>query len=133
MNQVASLLALEYVLTHTANSPRDHRFNSILTDICICVSVKLESMRATALQIIDCLRERSYAVGELADTISENQSWTSEVVKNLEDDNFIDRVDGVRLATPYEAMLLADLLGRYALENVLTGIKKRSWVRFSMG
>ena len=81
-------------------------------------------MRATALQIIDCLRDRSYAVGELADTIDKSQSWTSEVVSDLENDNLIDRTDGVRLATTCEATLLADLLERYALENVLTGTKE---------
>ena len=81
-------------------------------------------MRATALQIIDCLRDRSYAVGELATAIGKSQGWTSEVVSDLENDNFIDRADGVRLATTYEATLLADLIERYALEKVLTGTKE---------
>nr|WP_267164228.1 ArsR family transcriptional regulator [Halovenus salina] len=81
-------------------------------------------MRATALQIIDCLRDRSYLVGELAEAIGKSQSWTSEVVNDLEEDNLIDRTDGVGLATTYEATLLADLLEQYALEKVLTGTKE---------
>jgi DNA-binding transcriptional ArsR family regulator len=36
----------------------------------------------------------------------------------------VDRTDGVQLATTYEASLLAELLDRYALENVLTGMKE---------
>jgi len=84
----------------------------------------LELVRATALQIIDCLRDRPYVVGELAAAIGKSQSWTSEVVSDLEADNLIDRTDGVRLATTYEATLLADLLDQYALENMLTGTKE---------
>jgi len=76
-------------------------------------------MRETALQVIDCLRDRSYAVGELADAIGKSQSWTSEIISDLEDANLVERTDGVRLATTYEATLLADLLERYALEKVL--------------
>ncbi|PSQ35150.1 transcriptional regulator [Halobacteriales archaeon SW_12_69_24] len=81
-------------------------------------------MRGTALQIITCLRDQSYAVGELAATIGKSQSWTSEVVSDLAEDNLIDRTDGVRLAPTYEATLLADLQERYALEKVLAGTKE---------
>ena len=95
--------------------------------------MKLELVRATALQIIDCLRDRSYAVGELAAAIGKSQSWTSEVVSDLEADNLIDRTDGVRLASTYEATLLADLLDQYALENVLTGTKEEILVALLNG
>ncbi|MDL0131407.1 ArsR family transcriptional regulator [Halobacterium salinarum] len=81
-------------------------------------------MRETALQIIGYLRDQSYAIGELADAIGKSQSWTSEVVSDLEDANLIDRTNGVRLATTYEATLLADLLEQYTLENVLVGTKE---------
>ena len=81
-------------------------------------------MREAELRVIDCLRDRSYSIGELADTIDKSQSWTSEVVSDLEDDHLVDRPDGVQLATTYEATLLAELLDRYALENVLTGMKE---------
>ena len=81
-------------------------------------------MRGTALQIITCLRDQSYAVGELAATIGKSQSWTSEVVSDLEEDNLIDRTDGVRLAPTYEATLLADLQEGYAVEKVLAGTKE---------
>ncbi|CAM3018082.1 ArsR family transcriptional regulator [Halobacterium salinarum] len=81
-------------------------------------------MRETALQIIGYLRDQSYAIGELADAIGKSQSWTSELVSDLEDANLIDRTNGVRLATTYEATLLADLLEQYTLENVLVGTKE---------
>jgi len=81
-------------------------------------------MRGAALRIVECLRDRSYTVGELADAIDRSQSWTSEVVRDLENDHLVERTDGVRLATTYEATLLAELLERYALEKVLTGTKE---------
>jgi DNA-binding HxlR family transcriptional regulator len=70
------------------------------------------------------LRDGSYSVGDLADAINKSQSWTSEVVGDLENDNLVDRTDGIQLATTYEASLLAELLDRYALEKVLTGTKE---------
>jgi DNA-binding HxlR family transcriptional regulator len=81
-------------------------------------------MREAALRVVDCLRDRSYAVGELAEAIGKSQSWTSEVVGDLEDAHLVERTDGVRLANTYEATLLAELLERYALEKVLTGTKE---------
>jgi DNA-binding transcriptional ArsR family regulator len=81
-------------------------------------------MREAALRVVDCLRDRSYAVGELAEAIEKSQSWTSEVVSDLEDAHLVERADGVQLASTYEATLLADLLERYALEKVLTGMKE---------
>jgi hypothetical protein len=81
-------------------------------------------MREAELRVIDCLRNRSYSVGELADAIDKSQSWTSEVVGDLENAHLVDRTNGVQLATTYEASLLADLLDHYALENVLTGMKE---------
>ena len=80
-------------------------------------------MREVELRVVDCLRDRSYSVGELADAIDKSQSWTSEVVGDLETAHLVDRTDGVDLASTYEASLLAELLDRYALENVLTGMK----------
>ena len=81
-------------------------------------------MRDVELRIIDCLRNRAYSVGELADAIDTSQSWTSEVVGDLESAHLVDRTDGVQLATTYEVSLLAELLDRYALEKVLTGTKE---------
>lgn len=81
-------------------------------------------MREAALRVVDCLRDRSYAVGELADAIDKSQSWTSEVVSDLEDDHLVKPNDGVKLAKTYEATLLGELLERYALEKVLTGMKE---------
>ena len=81
-------------------------------------------MREAELRVIDCLRDQSYSVGELADAIDNSQSWTSEVVGDLENAHLVDRTDGVQLATTYEASLLAELLDRYALENVLIGTKE---------
>jgi DNA-binding HxlR family transcriptional regulator len=81
-------------------------------------------MRKTALQIVDCLQENSWAVGDLADAIDKSQSWTSEVVSELVDDHLVDRTDGeVRLANTYEATMLAALLERYAVEKVLAEAK----------
>ena len=97
---------------------------SILTDIFKCKLVELEYMRKSELRVIDCLRDHSYSVGDLADAINKSQSWTSEIVGDLENDQLVDRTDGVQLATTYEASLLAELLDRYALENVLTGMKE---------
>jgi len=81
-------------------------------------------MREAELRVIDCLRDQSYSVGELADAIDKSQSWTSEVVGDLENAHLVDRTDGVQLAPTYEASLLAELLERYALEKVLTGTKE---------
>jgi hypothetical protein len=81
-------------------------------------------MKEAALRVVDCLRDRSYAIGELANAIGKSQSWTSEVVSNLEDEHLVERNGGVRLANTYEATLLAELLERYALEKVLTGTKE---------
>ncbi|TSD09219.1 transcriptional regulator [Haloglomus irregulare] len=81
-------------------------------------------MREAELRVIDCLRDQSYSVGELADAIDKSQSWTSEVVGDLENAHLVDRTDGVQLAPTYEASLLAELLDRYALENVLIGTKE---------
>jgi len=81
-------------------------------------------MREAELRVIDCLRDQSYSVGELADAIDNSQSWTSEVVGDLESAHLVDRSDGVQLATTYEASLLAELLDRYALKNVLIGTKE---------
>ena len=89
----------------------------------------IRTVRKAALRIIDRLRDRPYAVGELADAISKCQSWTSEVVCGLADDVLIERTDGVRLTTTYEATLLADLPEQYALEKVLTGTKDSSAAR----
>jgi DNA-binding transcriptional ArsR family regulator/DNA-binding PadR family transcriptional regulator len=84
----------------------------------------MEFMRETALRIVDRLRDRSYAIGELAEAIEKSQSWTSEVVSDLEDEHLVERNGEVRLANTYEATLLAELLERYALANVLTGTKE---------
>ena len=81
-------------------------------------------MREAALRVVDCLRDRSYAVGELAEAIGKSQSWTSEVVSDLENAHLVERTDGVQLANTYEATLLAELLEQYALEKVLTGTKE---------
>jgi len=81
-------------------------------------------MREAELRVIDCLRDRTYSIGELADAIDKSQSWTSEVVSDLEDEHLVERNDGVGLATTYEASLLAELLDRFALEKVLTGTKE---------
>jgi DNA-binding MarR family transcriptional regulator len=61
-------------------------------------SVELEYMREAELRVIDCLRDQSYSVGELADAIDKSQSWTSEVVGDLENAHLVDRTDGVQLA-----------------------------------
>ena len=81
-------------------------------------------MREAALQVVDCLRDRSYTIGELADAIDKSQSWTSEVVSDLERDHLVERTDGVQLAQTYEATLLAELLEQYALAKVVTGTKE---------
>lgn len=88
-------------------------------------------MREAALWVIYCFRDHSYSVSELADAIDKSQSWTSEVVGNLEKYHFVDRNDGVQLATTHEATLLAELLDRYTLGSELTGTKKTFWVRCS--
>ncbi len=90
-------------------------------------------MRATAIRIIACLQDRSYAIGELAEAIGKSQSWTSEVVGDLKDAHLVERPDGVRLANTYEATLLAELLERYTLEKVLAGTKEEILVALLAG
>jgi predicted transcriptional regulator len=81
-------------------------------------------MREAAMRILDRLRDQSYTIGELADAIDISQSWTSEVVGDLEDEQLVERDGRVRLANTYEATLFGELLDRYALEKVLTGSKE---------
>lgn len=81
-------------------------------------------MRETALRVVDYLRDRSSTIGELADALGKSQSWTSEVVSDLEDEYLVERADGVRLANTYEATLLAELIENYDLDKVLTGTKE---------
>ena len=84
----------------------------------------MESMRAAALQIIDCLRERSYTVGELSEAINKSQSWTSEVVSDLADEYLVERADEIQLASTYEATMVVELLEQYDLTKILTGTKE---------
>lgn len=98
--------------------------NSSLTDILLNTSVKLEYIREASLRVIDCLRDRSYTVGELANVIDKSQSWTSEVVNHLADAHLVERDGEIGLADTYEATLLAELHERYALDKVLTGTKE---------
>jgi len=82
-------------------------------------------MRKTALQVVACLRDNSYSVGDLVDALGKSQSWTSEVVSDLRDGHLVERTDGqIRLANTYEATLLAELLERYVLEKILAGTKE---------
>ena len=84
----------------------------------------MEYMRGSALEIIDCLRERSYTVGELSDAIDKSQSWTSEVVSDLAEEHLVERADKIQLASTYEATLLVELLEQYDLTKILTGTKE---------
>jgi DNA-binding HxlR family transcriptional regulator len=82
-------------------------------------------MREAGLLVIDRLRDRSYPVGELATAIGKSQSWTSEVVSDLEAEHLVERSGKqVGLANTYEATLLAELVERYDLEKILTGTKE---------
>ena len=50
----------------------------------ITKSVEVESIREAAPRIVDCLRDGSYGVDELAEVIGNSQRWMLEVVSNLE-------------------------------------------------
>jgi hypothetical protein len=58
------------------------------------MSSKLKYTREAASRVIDPLRDRSYSVGKLAETVGKSQSWTSEVVGDLEDEHLVERTDG---------------------------------------
>lgn len=81
-------------------------------------------MRETELQIVDRLRNRPYSVSELADAIDKSQSWTSELVSSLEEQNLIEKDSRVHLADTYEVTLLAELIEEYAAAKLLAGTKE---------
>lgn len=81
-------------------------------------------MREAELEIVDHLRGRSYSVGELADAIGKSQSWTSELVSSLEEQNIVEINSEVHLEDTYEATLLAELIEEYAAAKLLAGTKE---------
>lgn len=81
-------------------------------------------MRAAELDIVDRLRERSYSVGGLSDAIGKSESWTSELLTDLEEQNLVERDGDVHLADTYEVALLAELIDEYAVEKLLADTKE---------
>lgn len=81
-------------------------------------------MRQTELEIVARLRDRAYSVGELADAIDKSQSWTSELVSSLVEQNLVEHDGDVHLDDTYEAALLAELVEAYAAPKLLAGTKE---------
>lgn len=81
-------------------------------------------MRRSELEVVAHLLDRSVTVGELADAIGKSQSWTSELIGSLEEQNLVEKDGEVHLADTYEATLLAELVEGYAAPKLLAGTRE---------
>jgi len=81
-------------------------------------------MRKNEVKILQSLIKQSLSLKELASKIDKSQSWTSELVSSLEDENLIDKNSVVHLSDTYEARLLEKLSKKFDLEKILTGEKE---------
>ncbi len=81
-------------------------------------------MRKNEVKILKSLIEQSLSLKELASKIDKSQSWTSELVSSLEDENLIEKNSLVHLSDTYEARLLEKLSKKFDLEKILTGKKE---------
>lgn len=81
-------------------------------------------MRKSELRIIEELRSESLPVNKLAESIDKSQSWTSELVSDLSEQNLIKRDPHVNVEKAYTTTKLADLIDSYSDEEVLIGKKE---------
>lgn len=82
-------------------------------------------MREAEIKIVKQLRDQSYSVSDLAAAIEKSQSWTSELVSSLEEQNLIEKDCEVCLEDTYEAALLGQLIEEYAAAKILAGTKEK--------
>ncbi|MFB6283596.1 MAG: helix-turn-helix domain-containing protein [Halobacteria archaeon] len=78
-------------------------------------------MRRSEIRIIEVIHNNTMRVTEVAEEINKSQSWTSELIKNLEQENLVEKNSKIRIADSYKATLLKDLVDRYDLKKVLAG------------
>ncbi|MFW6144455.1 MAG: DUF6036 family nucleotidyltransferase [Candidatus Natronoplasma sp.] len=78
-------------------------------------------MRRSEINIIRCLIEKPRRLKSLASEIDKSQSWTSELVADLEDQGIVKTDTTVSLADTYEADLLKKLSEKFDLEKILVG------------
>lgn len=81
-------------------------------------------MRRAEIEVLETLRGNSYPVSGLADELDRNQGWISELVKELEEKNLVEKHRQVEYADTYEARLLSTLSDRYDLKELLSGKKE---------
>lgn len=81
-------------------------------------------MRKSELRIIEELRSESLPVNKLAESIDKSQSWTSELVSDLSEQNLIKRDPRVNVEKAYTTTELADLIQTYSDDEVLVGKKE---------
>jgi len=83
-----------------------------------------EYMRRTEIKIIQTLKQKPLRLKSLALEINKSQSWTSELVNDLEDEELVKTDTTISLADTYEADLLKKLSRRFDLEKILAGKKE---------
>ncbi len=88
------------------------------------VELYLEYMRRTEIKIIRTLIQKPLLLKSLASKIDKSESWTSELVNDLEDDGLVKTDTTISLADTYEADLLKKLSKRFDLEKILAGKKE---------
>ncbi|MFW5946827.1 MAG: helix-turn-helix domain-containing protein [Candidatus Natronoplasma sp.] len=81
-------------------------------------------MRRTETKIIQTLKEKPLKLKTLASKIDKSQSWTSEVVSDLEDEGLVETDTTITLADTYEADLLKKLSKKFDLDKILGGKKE---------
>lgn len=78
-------------------------------------------MRRTEIKIIHTLKEKPLKLKSLASKINKSQSWTSELVSDLEDEGLVETDTTITLADTYEADLLKKLSKKFDLDKILAG------------
>lgn len=78
-------------------------------------------MRRSEIKIIQTLKEKPLRLKSLASKIDKSQSWTSELVDDLEDEGLVEKDDIISLADTYEASMLKKLSRRFDLQKILRG------------
>lgn len=78
-------------------------------------------MRRTEIKIIQALKQKPLRLKSLALEIDKSQSWTSELVNDLEDEGLVKTDTTISLADTYEADLLKKLSKRFDLKKLLAG------------
>lgn len=78
-------------------------------------------MLNSKLSVLEELKKGKLSVEEIKENIDRSQSWTSELLNDLEEENLIEKNDKVHIANIYEASLLTSLMEKYDIHKLLSG------------